>query len=323
MNIAIAALGTLMLATAPVLSAGFERVVVPDPNGSPLEAGIWYPSEAPAASQALGLYRQTVATNGLVVGRGLPLVVMSHGTGGSFEGHYDTALALAEAGFVVAAVTHTGDNYRDQSQFRRLDNRPRHIKALIDYMLASWPHRDLLDPARIGMFGFSAGGFTALVAVGGTPDMTTVAPYCAAHPDEWSCRRLKEQTINVSAPSTAPNWDRGARGRLRLLARGAFRHQSADPALARRQRRNPATSQLRPSRLRSAAGEARISRGAECRPLRIPGAVYAGTGEHRAGDLLRSCGLRSHHLPSRIQSRRGGLLLGEAAAAMREMCRMG
>jgi len=206
MNIAIAALGTLMLATAPALSAGFERVVVPDPNGSPLEAGIWYPSEAPAASQALGLYRQTVATNGLVVGRALPLVVMSHGTGGSFEGHYDTALALAEAGFVVAAVTHTGDNYRDQSQFRRLDNRPRHIKALIDYMLASWPHRGLLDPARIGMFGFSAGGFTALVAVGGTPDMTTVAPYCAAHPDEWSCRRLKEQTINVSAPSTAPNW---------------------------------------------------------------------------------------------------------------------
>src|SRR5229473_6869137 len=137
MNFAVAAFGTLMLATAPALSAGFERVTVPDPNGPPLEAGIWYPSDAPAASQALGLYRQTVATGGSIAGRGLPLVVMSHGTGGSFEGHYDTALALAEAGFVVAAVTHTGDNYRDQSQFRRLDNRPRHIKALIDYMLAS------------------------------------------------------------------------------------------------------------------------------------------------------------------------------------------
>jgi predicted dienelactone hydrolase len=47
---------------------------------------------------------------------------------------------------------------------------------------------------RIGMFGFSAGGFTALVAVGGTPNMRTVAPYRAAHPDEWSCRMLKERT---------------------------------------------------------------------------------------------------------------------------------
>src|SRR5712671_608650 len=280
MNIAVAAVGALILATTPALAVGFEQAMVPDPDGPALETGIWHPSDAPASSQRLGLYAQTVTAGGVVAGNGLPLVVMSHGTGGSFEGHYDTALALAEAGFVVAAVTHTGDNYRDQSQFRRLDNRPRHIKALIDYMLASWPHRDLLDPARIGMFGFSAGGFTALVAVGGTPDMTTVAPYCAAHPDEWSCRRLKEQTINVIGSvdrtelgSRSPHRrrrDRGARGRLRLLARGAFRHQSADPALARRQRRNPATSQLRPSRLRSAAGEARISRGAECRPLRIP-----------------------------------------------------
>jgi len=201
MNMTAAALGTLMLAATPALSAGFERVTVPDPNGPPLEAGIWYPSEAPASSQPLGLYRQTVATGGAVAGRGLPVVVMSHGSGGSFEGHYDTALALAEAGFVVAAVTHTGDNYRDQSGFTRLENRPCHIKALIDYMLASWPHRDLIDPARIGMFGFSAGGFTALVAIGGEPDMTRVAPYCAAHPDEWACRKVKE--LGAGAP-TAP-----------------------------------------------------------------------------------------------------------------------
>jgi predicted dienelactone hydrolase len=52
---------------------------------------------------------------------------------------------------------------------------------LIDYMLASWQHHEALDPFRVGMFGFSAGGFTALVAIGGTPDMSTVAPHCAAH----------------------------------------------------------------------------------------------------------------------------------------------
>ena len=43
-------------------------------------------------------------------------------------------------------------------------------------MLASWPHHDALDPSRIGMFGFSAGGFTALVAIGGTPDLTPSRP---------------------------------------------------------------------------------------------------------------------------------------------------
>jgi predicted dienelactone hydrolase len=203
MKIALAALG-LVLATAPALAVGFEQVMVPDPDGPAIEAGIWYPSDAPASPQPLNLFRHTVAVGGAVAGRGLPLVVMSHGTGGSFEGHYDTALALAEAGFVVAAVTHTGDNYREQTQFGRLEGRPRHIKALIDYLLASWPQHDAIDPKRIGMFGFSAGGFTTLVVIGGTPDMSRVAPFCAAHPDEWSCRMIRERNVTTLAAGAPP-----------------------------------------------------------------------------------------------------------------------
>jgi predicted dienelactone hydrolase len=202
MNVAVGALAMLLtLAAAPALAAGFEHVTVPDPDGPPLEAGIWYPTDAPASPQPLGLFVQSVAVGAPVAGRGLPLVVMSHGTGGTFEGHYDTALALAEAGFVVASVTHTGDNYRDQSAFTRVENRPRHIKALIDYMLASWPRHAVLDPSRIGMFGFSAGGFTALVAIGGVPDMVRVASFCTAHPDDWGCNRASELH---SGPPTAP-----------------------------------------------------------------------------------------------------------------------
>jgi predicted dienelactone hydrolase len=204
MRFAIVAFALLMLSAMPAVSAGFEQIMVPDPAGASLEVGIWYPSEAPAARERLGLFEQTVASHGAVAGRDLPLIVMSHGSGGSFEGHYDTALALAEAGFVVAAVTHTGDNYRDQSEFGRLENRPRHIKVLIDYMLTSWQHHEALDPSRVGMFGFSAGGFTALVALGGTPDMRTVAPHCAAHPDEWSCRKLEEHKVEPSANSSRP-----------------------------------------------------------------------------------------------------------------------
>jgi predicted dienelactone hydrolase len=192
----------------PAVAAGFERITVPDTAGAALEVGVWYPSEAPTAPQRLGLFEQTVADRGAVAGRDLPLVVMSHGSGGSFEGHYDTALALAEAGFVVAAVTHTGDNYRDQSQFARLDNRPRHIKLVIDYMLGSWAQHAALDPGRVGMFGFSAGGFTTLVAIGGTPDMRTVAPYCAAHPDEWACRMLRDHKFDLSTDRSGAetNW---------------------------------------------------------------------------------------------------------------------
>ena len=195
MNVIVAALGMLLLTTVPVLPAGFAQVKVPDPNGPPLEAGIWYPSDAPASSQRLGPYTQGVAVGGEVSGYGLPLVVMSHGTRGSFQQHYDTALALAEAGFVVASVTHTGDNFRDGSATlfvsAGFENRPRHIKALIDYMLAAWPQRGRLDPKRIGIFGFSAGAFTALVAIGGEPDLSLGRSYCAAHPDDFGCRTAR------------------------------------------------------------------------------------------------------------------------------------
>ena len=59
-----------MLATTPALSAGFERVTVSDPDGQPLEAGIWYPSEAPTSSQPIGLYRQASPARGLMQRRG-------------------------------------------------------------------------------------------------------------------------------------------------------------------------------------------------------------------------------------------------------------
>src|SRR5260370_6366670 len=99
MNIAVAAVGALILATTPALAVGFEQAMVPDPDGPALETGIWYPSDAPASSQRLGLYTQTVAAGGAVTGQGLPLGVISHGSGGAFQRHFRTAPALAAAGF--------------------------------------------------------------------------------------------------------------------------------------------------------------------------------------------------------------------------------
>jgi predicted dienelactone hydrolase len=281
MNIAVAAgFGMALLGATPALSAGFEHVVVPDPGGAPLEAGIWYPSNASGVPQRIGLFEQTVAVGGAIAGRGLPLIVMSHGSGGSFEGHYDTALALAEAGFVVAAVTHTGDNYRDPSAFARHENRVRHITALVDYMLTSWRDRNLLDPARIGMFGFSAGGFTALVMIGAVPDMTRVVPYCAEHPDEWACRKLNG-TYVPPAPDAFVHDPRIAAAVIAAPAvgyaftpKGACENPDADTALARRQRRDFAAPTPCPECIRRIADKARVSRGVKCWSFCFSGALH-------------------------------------------------
>ncbi len=191
----------MAFATACAHAAGFQHVYAADQAGKLLEIGIWYPSGAKPRPVPMGPTTMSVAINGQIDGQALPLVVISHGTGGSFLNHYDTAIALANAGYVVAAVTHAGDNYADQSRSVLIMDRPRQMRRVIDHMLASWDGHASIDPQRIGMFGFSAGGFTTLVSIGGVPDLAKVAPMCREHPDDFACRQIAKMSTANIAPS--------------------------------------------------------------------------------------------------------------------------
>jgi len=193
----------IALAGSCVHAAGFQRGVVAHPDGEPLEIGIWYPSQAAVQPVTMGPTTMSVAVNGAAQGKGLPLVVMSHGTGGSYLGHFDTAISLADAGFVVAAVTHAGDNYADQSRSADVMDRPRQVSRVIDHMLSTWDGRGSINPARIGMFGFSAGGFTTLASIGGIPDFSKVGPMCRQYPADFACQLVAKSGGNAAVPLTA------------------------------------------------------------------------------------------------------------------------
>ena len=80
----------LVMSSGGAGAVGFQRLAIPDPEGAPLEVDVWYPSEAPVMSRSLGPFRRTVAGDGAIVGSQLPLIVISHGTGGGAETHYVT-----------------------------------------------------------------------------------------------------------------------------------------------------------------------------------------------------------------------------------------
>ena len=201
-------------------AVGYQHLMIDDPKGGAIEIGIWYPTDAKTASTYVGPYPLDVAVGAAPTGGRHPLVVMSHGNGGSFAGHVDTAMALAEAGFVAAALTHTGDNYRDQSRAVDLPNRPRQLKRLVDYMLGDWAHRDALDNKRVGAFGFSAGGFTVLSLAGGEPDLTRFAPHCQAHPAVYDCALVARSPGVMTAIAAAkPVWTHD--GRVRAVVSAA------------------------------------------------------------------------------------------------------
>ncbi|MBE7212400.1 MAG: dienelactone hydrolase, partial [Gluconacetobacter diazotrophicus] len=99
---------------------------------------------------------------------------------------------------------------RDLSRRPRVELRAPALSALVTYMLDAWPSHAALDPGRVGAFGFSAGGFTVLVAVGGRPDLSRLAPQCARHPARYDC------AVSLAHPgATAASWPPERDGRIR------------------------------------------------------------------------------------------------------------
>src|SRR5262249_28672453 len=174
---------TLLLTAPAAQAAGFRFIEAPaGPDGPALTGAMW--SSCSAAPGEIDLCNVTVT--GVVdcpiaVGK-LPLVVISHGRGGSFLGHHDVAETLADAGFVVAAINHPGDTASDMSRSDDLSvftQRPEDIKRLIDFMIGPSPAAANIDPGRIGCFGFSRGGYTGLVLLRGNPVGPSPPPFAS------------------------------------------------------------------------------------------------------------------------------------------------
>ena len=190
---------------SPAGAAGIQ-LLNSDPN---LAGAIWYPCAAEPQNVPLGsLTVQFInSLQGVkdcpVTGTKLPLVIVSHGRGGWFAGHDDVVEALVDAGFVVAAINHPGDNGNDRSHSDSLSvlaSRPADMIRLLDFMLRDWKDRAAIDHAKIGFFGFSAGAFTGLVLAGGNPDFRRIAPYCTESRKSLDCEQFRSGDIPSNLP---------------------------------------------------------------------------------------------------------------------------
>jgi len=156
-------------------------------SGPALSGAIWYPCAAEPAHVTLGGlsvgadFDLKGAKDCPVTGAKLPLVIFSHGRGAWFGANHDTEEALADAGFVVAAINHPGDTTNDSSRRDTLSiwgSRPADIVRLLDFVLNDWKDRAVIDPAKVGFFGFSLGGATGFVLMGARPDFARIASFC-------------------------------------------------------------------------------------------------------------------------------------------------
>jgi predicted dienelactone hydrolase len=129
---------------------------------------VLYPTEWPSAPTSFGPYLLDVAPDAPVAPGRHPLVVLSHGNGGSHLLYRAICVHLAQHGYVVAMFDHPGNNRNDDALANtdaNLANRPRHVRLVTDAVMAAMPvHGD-----RLAIVGHSLGGYTALAVAGGTP----------------------------------------------------------------------------------------------------------------------------------------------------------
>jgi predicted dienelactone hydrolase len=201
----------LAVLVAPVVAVaqtgngvGFQSIIIHDPvNDGVMPGYVFYPSAQAKGVTRRGPYELHAAIDAEPVPGAKPLVVIAHGHGGSDLGHQDLAVYLASHGFVTATVEFPKDNFQDISGTGTpavLDGRPVQVKATINMLLGDPHWKALIDPNRIGVAGFSAGGYTVLMVVGAVPHFDRFLGYCKRHPqDAQVCGVLKKLESDGSA----------------------------------------------------------------------------------------------------------------------------
>jgi predicted dienelactone hydrolase len=191
---------TLCFIATLAQAAGLRLIDIPaSADGPALKGAIWYPCSEPPEEVNLGKITLPAVKDCPLLREKLPLIVVSHGRGGSFTGHHDTDEVLADAGFIVAAINHSGDTASDLSRSGDLSafvERPTDIKRLIDFMIGGSALASNIDRQRLGFFGFSRGAYTGLVLIGANPDFASAAPLC-----RQSTARICEQILRKEIPA--------------------------------------------------------------------------------------------------------------------------
>jgi len=172
-----------------VTGVGMAAIRIPDPvSGAPTEGYVFYPSSQPThGTTAFGPYDVAATPDAPAMPGAKPLVILSHGNGGSNLGHHDLAAYLASHGFVVATLNQLGDYFRDTSKVGRIEvlaGRPVQVKSAITTLLDDPKWKALIDPSRIGVAGFSAGGYTSLMVAGATPRFVRFVAFCQRYPND-------------------------------------------------------------------------------------------------------------------------------------------
>lgn len=178
---------------------GYRQFTLHDPiQEADMPVLVFYPTHSHATGATLGPYTFEVSPEATPTPGRFPMVVISHGSGGTHILYRTIAMHLARHGYVVAVPEHPGNNRVNNSLYGTVDNlrnRPRHIRLVLDAIAADSELGAVVLPGNAAVIGHSMGGYTALAAAGGKPLSKEGEPVEVEHD-------ARVQAIVLLAPAT-------------------------------------------------------------------------------------------------------------------------
>jgi predicted dienelactone hydrolase len=211
----IAAAALILATPAAAHIAGERHLTADEPSAavrnadhSPtLRITVWYPTTDTAHPEPIDigppgqpLFRVgDAAPNApFAPGRRRPVILLSHGFGGTARMMGWFGVPLAQDGYIVISVDHPGNNGRDRMTvpgailpWERAEDLKLALRT-VGNDTAIGPHMDL---TRLAAAGFSAGGFTALVLGGAKANPNRLMAFCDRNPNDGLCRPQVEFTV--------------------------------------------------------------------------------------------------------------------------------
>jgi predicted dienelactone hydrolase len=178
---------------------GFKQTVQAEKgNDRPLKISLWYPvNETVTKAETVGenpvFYGLGVEQDVLAAPGKHPLVLLSHGYGGSWRNLNWLAGELVQSGYIVAAPDHPGTTFQnmDDAEALRLLERPRDISRTLTVVLENTSLAGEIDDGKIAVIGHSLGGWTAIELAGGRYQADRALKDCTGDVMPAQCKDLK------------------------------------------------------------------------------------------------------------------------------------
>ncbi|WP_225087102.1 alpha/beta fold hydrolase [Pectobacterium colocasium] len=211
-RITIGLVTNLLLSFAVMADAGigFQQIALADEaNNRPLDVAVFYPVSSSSQTTIMGdnpvFPGIAVSKNAVPKSGEHPLIVVSHGYGGSWFNQLWLAQMLVKQGYIVAAPNHPGTTFKDMrvENAQALWQRPRDLSRVITALLATPEKTGQVDAKRIAAVGHSLGGWTVLALAGGRFSTDQFEKDCLTHAGLASCKVYEKMQVAKNAASRA------------------------------------------------------------------------------------------------------------------------